>query len=69
MRTLEFGDMIFYAVAMLVAILLFWLRFLEASIGLWGAWCVWALWVAFLVHRYVRSRRLRRSDDPYQQGR
>jgi hypothetical protein len=57
MRSLEFGDMVFYAAVSLVLILLFWLRFLEAHVGLWGAWCVWAFWLAFLVWRYVRARR------------
>ncbi len=59
---LEFGDMIFYSVAGLVVIVLLWLRFLESSVGLWGAWIVWAFWSAFLVSRYMRSRAIGRSQ-------
>lgn len=57
MRRLEFGDMVFYAITGLVVILLAWLRFAEASLGLWGAWALWACWVLFLVRRYLRGRR------------
>jgi hypothetical protein len=56
MKTLEFGDMVFYATTGLI-LLLFWLRFLETKVGLWGAWCVWALWTGFLVRSYVKARR------------
>ncbi|MBN9259040.1 MULTISPECIES: hypothetical protein [unclassified Mesorhizobium] len=59
MKTLEFGDMIFYAIVSLILILLFWLRFLEPSIGLWGAWLVWAAWACFLVRSYLKARRAR----------
>ena len=61
MKSLEFGDMVFYAVTALILILLFWLRFLEASVGLWGAWCVWALWLSFLIYSFVKARRIRRN--------
>ena len=63
MRMLEFGDMVFYAITGLIVILLFWLRFLEASVGLWGAWVLWALWFAFLVGRFVKARRARLSSE------
>jgi uncharacterized membrane protein YecN with MAPEG domain len=56
MKRLEFGDMVFYAAAGLILILLLWLRFLEARAGLWGAWVVWIAWVAFLVGRYLHGR-------------
>lgn len=59
MKGLEFGDMIFYAVTGLVLILLFWLRFLEQAVGLWGAWVVWAIFAAFLVRSYLKARRQR----------
>lgn len=57
MKDLEFGDMIFYGITSLILILLFWLRFLEESVGLWAAWLVWAVWAAFLVRCYLRARR------------
>lgn len=60
MRDLEFGDMVFYAATSLILILLFWLRFLEASVGLWGAWVVWAFWLAFLIYSYIKASRARR---------
>jgi hypothetical protein len=60
MKSLEFGDMVFYSVTGLILILLFWLRFLEQRIGLWGAWSVWVVWSAFLVASYLRARRSRR---------
>ena len=53
---LEFGDMIFYSVAGLVLILLLWLRFIEAYVGLWGAWIIWFLWSAFLIYQYLKTR-------------
>ena len=53
---LEFGDTVFYAIAGLVVIVLFWLRFVEAHIGLWGALAVWLAWTVFLVHRYRKGR-------------
>ncbi len=55
MKRLEFGDMVFYAAMGLILILLLWLRFLEASVGLWGAWILWIAWAAFLVTRSVRG--------------
>lgn len=55
--------MIFYSVIGLVLILLFWLRFLETEIGLWGAWCVWAIWSLYLIACFVRARRTQRSGD------
>lgn len=60
MKTLEFGDMIFYAIVSLILILLFWLRFLESSIGLWGAWLVWGVWACFLLRSYLTARRRNR---------
>ena len=57
MKRLEFGDMIFYSIAGLIVILLFWLRFVEETIGLWGAWVVWACWFLFLIHRFLRTRK------------
>ena len=53
---LEFGDMIFYSIAGLVLILLLWIRFVEAYVGLWGAWIVWIFWSAFLCYKYLKSR-------------
>ena len=53
---LEFGDMIFYSIAGLVVILLFWFRFVEAHVGLWGAWLVWIGWSVVLLSRYLRGR-------------
>jgi hypothetical protein len=53
---LEFGDMIFYIIAGLVLILLLWIRFVEAYVGLWGAWTVWILWAAFLCYQYLKAR-------------
>ena len=50
--TLEFGDMVFYSIAGLVVIVLFWLRFVEPHMGLWGAVVVWLAWTGFLVSRY-----------------
>ncbi len=58
---LEFGDMVFYSIAGLVVILLFWLRFVEAHVDLWVAWPVWACWSAFLLSRYLMGRAGRRS--------
>lgn len=63
MKGLEFGDMIFYAVTSLILILLFWLRFLEESVGLWGAWLVWAVWAGFLVRSYLKARRRIAAKD------
>lgn len=60
MKSLEFGDMIFYSIVGLILILLFWLRFLEQQIGLWGAWLVWVAWSACLLASYIRGRRARR---------
>ena len=59
MKTLEFGDMIFYAIVSLILILLFWLLFLKSRIGLGGAWLVWAAWACFLVRSYLKARRAR----------
>ena len=56
---LEFGDMVFYSIAGLVVIVLFWLRFIEPHINLWGALAVWLLWTAFLVWIFFRGRRPR----------
>jgi hypothetical protein len=53
---LEFGDMVFYSIAGLVVILLFWLRFVEAYVGLWGAWLVWIGWSVALLSRYLKGR-------------
>ncbi len=53
---LEFGDMIFYSIAGLVVILLFWLRFIEAHLDLWGAWVVWVCWSAVLLGLYLKGR-------------
>ena len=65
MKTLEFGDMVFYSVVGLVLVLLFWLRFVEAQIGLWGAWLVWAIWSLYLIACFVRARRSRdASQEP-----
>jgi hypothetical protein len=63
MKRLEFGDMVFYAAVGLILILLFWLRFLEASAGLWGAWIAWIAWAAFLVARYMRGRRIDNNGE------
>lgn len=60
MIDLEFGDMIFYSVAGMILILLFWLRFMEQQFGLWGAWLVWAVWSAYLFACYLQVRRKRR---------
>lgn len=57
MKPLEFGDMIFYSIAGLIVILLFWLRFFEEALGLWGAWVVGACWSLFLIHRFLRTRK------------
>ena len=57
---LEFGDMVFYSVAGLVVILLVWLRFIEAHIGIWGAGVVWAGWSAVLLRQFLKSRPARR---------
>jgi hypothetical protein len=65
MKPLEFGDMVFYAAMGLILILLLWLRFLEASAGLWGAWIAWAAWVAFLVSRYRRGRSINKSQNAH----
>ena len=54
---LEFGDMVFYSIAGLVVIVLFWLRFVEAHVDLWGAFVVWFSWTAFLVWIFFRGRR------------
>lgn len=53
MKRLEFGDMMFYSIAGLIVILLLWLRFVEETIGLWGAWVVWACWSLFLIYRFL----------------
>ena len=58
---LEFGDMIFYSIAGLVVILLFWLRFVEAHVGLWAAWLVWIGWSVVLLFRYLKGRTGSRS--------
>jgi hypothetical protein len=69
MKSLEFGDMVFYAITGVIGIILFWLRFLEAAIGLWGAWCVGTLWLLFLVYSFIRSYRARRSESEANIGR
>jgi hypothetical protein len=61
MRDLEFGDMVFYAVTGLILILLFWLRFLEATVGLWGAWCLWGFWLLFLIASFVKGVQSKRN--------
>ena len=57
MKRLEFGDMIFYSITGLVLILLFWLRFLEESLGLWGAWLLWLGWSVALIGLYLNGRK------------
>jgi hypothetical protein len=57
MKRLEFGDMIFYSVVGLVVILLAWLRFLEQSLGLWGAWVFWLGWSVLLIGVYWNGRK------------
>jgi hypothetical protein len=57
MKRLEFGDMVFYSITGLVLILLFWLRFLEESLGLWGAWLLWLGWSVFLIGLYLNGRK------------
>lgn len=56
MKRLEFGDMVFYSITGLVLIVLFWLRFLEESLGLWGAWLLWLGWSVFLIGLYLNGR-------------
>ena len=63
MKNLEFGDMIFYAITSLVLILLFWLRFVESNIGLWGAWVIWAVWAGFLVYNHLKARRRNKMNN------
>lgn len=57
MKHLEFGDMVFYSIAGLILIILLWLRFVEAHLGLWGAWVVWVVWTGFLISRFLKGRR------------
>lgn len=57
MKNLEFGDMVFYAITGLILILLFWLRFLEITIGLWGAWVLWSIWAGYLVRCFMKARK------------
>jgi hypothetical protein len=57
MKRLEFGDMVFYAVTGLILILLFWLRFFEESLGLWGAWALWLGWSVLLIGLYLIGRK------------
>lgn len=63
MKRLEFGDMVFYSITGLVVILLAWLRFIEESVGLWGAWLAWACWSAFLVGRFLDGLKRARSSE------
>ena len=57
MKRLEFGDMVVYSITGLVRILLFWLRFLEESLGLWGAWLLWLGWSVLLIGLYLNGRK------------
>ncbi|HXV24571.1 MAG TPA: hypothetical protein VED46_09965 [Alphaproteobacteria bacterium] len=57
MKRLEFGDMVFYAITGLILILLFWLRFLEESLGLWGAWLLWLGWSFLLIGLYLNGHK------------
>jgi hypothetical protein len=49
---MELGDIIFYSLAALTLLILFWLKFIESFIPLWGAWVVWIFLTAFLISRY-----------------
>mgnify|MGYP000008795610 CR=1 FL=1 len=54
---MEFGDTVFYVILSLVLILLFWLKFVEAYIPLWGAWVVWGILATYLISRYEGIQR------------
>ena len=49
---MELGDIIFYSIGALTLIILFWLKFIESHIPLWGAWVFWIFLTAFLISRY-----------------
>lgn len=49
---MEFGDTVFYVILSLVLLILFWLKYVEPYVPLWGAWVVWAILAAYLISRY-----------------
>lgn len=57
MKNLEFGDMIFYAIAGSILIILLWLRFAEETLGLDAVWFVCGVWTSFLIYRFAAARR------------
>ena len=59
---MELGDIIFYSVGALTLLILFWLKFVESFIPLWGAWVVWALLTAFLISRYQGFKKKKGAD-------
>lgn len=63
MRKLEFGDMVFYAIAGSILIILLWLRFLEEALGLWGVWVACGAWTVVLVHRFATTRHITKSQQ------
>lgn len=61
---MEFGDIIFYSIMYTILIILFWLKFLESLIPLWGAWIVSGIVIIYLVSIYkYRKPNLRKSEE------
>jgi len=61
---MEFGDVVFYSILYPILIILFWLRFLESFIPLWGSWIVSGIVVIYIISRYkYRKANLRKAED------
>lgn len=61
---MEFGEVIFYSILYPILIILFWLKFLESFIPLWGAWIVSGIVVIYIISRYkYRKANLRKEEE------
>lgn len=60
---MEFGDVIFYSILYPILIILFWLKFFESFIPLWGAWIVSGIVVICIISRYKYKRSNYKKDE------
>ena len=61
---MEFGDVVFYSILCPILIILFWLKFFESFIPLWGAWIVSSIVIIYIISRYkYRRSNLRKTEE------
>ena len=50
------GDVIFYSIMSLVLVILFWLKFLEDYIPLWGSYILAAFIIGYIITRFEKLK-------------